>query len=593
LLKSTNDNNSLIIPDDLDGDGIANTDDCAPDDDQRYISQVYYDDSDGDNIGAGDPVNECVAMPLPVLDNLSLITGDSCPDNFNSGRDFDEDNIDDVCDLEIRVISDKVISGNDNIDFTGSFDGSRRIVFGAQDKPVTVEFKDSSRLSLSNHALLYLEGGSKLIFNKSLHDETPVFSAGNDSGLDGRVRIIGVGENNRIEFNGANLFLGLNVEFDGLETILVTTQQVFNPVENRNLIYASKILYFFGRFSTSNINGIRYVIRADEAPTIKNSSGKWALHIVNQSFDVSPVRFLDNRGYPLKCSGDDLFIAENKDAIRSTSQTAIYSRYEGNLFNGPLLAISYTNKSPQTGFRYERNLDLVDTGTNELHIESFSLQITDDIARLVTFENIAFKARHNIAKEADGTITDFGFPQQANTIPFFRVFNTGFSLLAQISFSNSDVREVPLIIDGGQFHVFGSQASTVLFPNNSGQVINGGQFIANSASTLDFVNSPYVISDGVNYYGIGLRKTSGAIILGNNIGDNPVNTEDEIVSGPDIRYPIISLDPISLQTPLPSELISTNDGRIRVTKSVALNGADVETLVGQDDAVNALFLQKR
>jgi len=580
------DSNAAIVPNDSDGDGIANADDCEANDSTKYVNQIYYADNDGDNLGSGAPVNICVGMPIPALDNYSLVAGDSCPNNINSNKDFDEDNIDDVCDLEIRVLSDKVISGDEYISFYGAQDGSKTFYFGASNNPVTVEFNEGSYLNLNNYATLYLEGGSKLILNKTIYDKEPQLNIANSLGI--YTRIIGIGNDNKVELYGASITLGSGTELDNIDQIYVTTKEIYNPVKKQTIKYTSKFLYILD--DSSYLFGTRYSTYASTAPTIKNSPGYWALYVDDQKLDVAPIKFLNNKGYPIKCVGDDFYSEENVNLPFSTCHYATYSRYVGNLFNGPLFDIVYTNKVPAHAFRYENEMTSLNIGAKEIYIENFSLQITDDVARLVRFQNHTIKARHILSKDSNGEIIDSGLPSQINTIPNFRAYNTGVVERSYIYFSDSDLRDVPLVVEGGKFQTRRSQVGAVLFPNQGGSGYTFGSFYAFDNTTLDFANSPYVVSDGTNSYGIGLAENFGGyVVIGSNIGDNPANTEDTIITDSSLRYPIVDIMPMTLQTPYSYDLITAS--YFRLTKSVELIGTDVDTVFGQDSSINSLFLK--
>lgn len=339
LSNSDPDNNNVsIVPDDSDGDGIANVNDCAPNDETKYINQVYYEDTDADNLGSGSPVDICVSMPIPALDNYSLVAGDSCPDNINSNKDFDEDNIDDVCDLEIRLLNDKVFSGDELVYFAGATDGSKTFYFGAINNPVTVEFTEDSSLHLKNDTTLYLEGGSTLIFNKTLYNKKPRLSLSEKYGLFGPARVSGVGDNNRIEFYGALMFLSDGNEFDNIEQIYITTKQLYDPVKLQDIKYRTQILYSYGDFNSSGFDYVTYHTDAGTAPTIKNSPGKSALYVLNQTLEVGPIRFLNNKGYPIQCAGDDNYKEEGEGYLAySACQYAISLDMKG-IF---LMALSY------------------------------------------------------------------------------------------------------------------------------------------------------------------------------------------------------------------------------------------------------------
>ena len=585
------DSNASIVPDDSDGDGIANTDDCAPNDSTKYVNQVYYADDDGDNLGSGDPVNICVSSPIPALANYSLVAGDSCPNNINSNKDFDEDNIDDVCDQEIRVLNDKIISGDDLIYFSGAADGSKTFYFGANNNPVMVEFAEGSSLYLGHYTTLNLEGGSKLVLNKTLYNKKPRLSLSERNGLLEPSRIVGMGDNNKVELYGALIFLGDGNEFDNIEQIYVTTKQLYDPVKEQDIKYRTQILYSYGDFNSSYFNYITYHTDPTTAPTIKNSPGRSALYVYNQTLEVGPIKFLNNKGYPIQCVGDDTYKEEGEYYLAySACQYAIFSRYEGNLFNGPLLEVSYTEKSTSLHFRYNEEMPSLNIGTKDLYIKHFSIQSLDNVDRAATFQNLTLKAAHSISKDINGDIIDMGFPAQSNSIPFFRVYNPGFTERTFITFYDTDLREVPIIIEGGGIHSNNSQMGIVLFPNLSGSNIASGSFTAINNTTLDFANSPYVVSDGTNSYGIGLPSNfAGYVVLGRDIGDNPTNTEDTIISDSSLRYPIIDTMPMSLQTPYSSDLITASN--FRLTKSVDLIGTDVGSVFGQDSSVNSLFLK--
>ena len=197
---------------------------------------------------------------------------------------------------------------------------------------------------------------------------------------------------------------------------------------------------------------------------------------------------------------------------------------------------------------------------------------------------------HSIAKDINGDIVDSGFPNQTNSIPYFRVYNPGLIERTFITFYDSDLREVPVIIEGGRTLSNNSQVGAVLFPNMAGSTVTSGSFYAYGGTTLDFANSPYVISDGTNSYGIGLPGNYEGYL---SIGSSPANTQDlnTIISDASLRYPIIDTAPMTLLTTNNSDLITATN--LRLTNSVDLIGTDVNSVFGQDGSVNSLFLRRK
>lgn len=587
--SDTDDNNPTIVPSDLDGDGVANVDDCAPDDAQKYINQIYYADRDRDNIGSGEPIEVCVALPIPTLNNLSLTTGDSCPIHTNSNKDFDEDGIDDICDLEIRILSDKIISGDEFINFSGLPDGSRNFYIGSENNSVTMEFTEGSTLNVNDDATLYLEGQSRLIIKKTLYDKTPSLLLSTNSLYTGQ--ITGIGNNNRVELHAGKLSLSSGATIDNIDQVYVTTKKLFDPRKAKDITFRSKVFYNLGENGNRFFNGIRYAANANTAPTIKNSSGYWALYVANQMLDVAPIRFLNNNGYPIKCTGDDSYAEEGEPAIFSTCYFATYSRYEGNRFNGPLFGVSYTDPLSNVHFRYDPEMPALNIGTDTIYIENVGLHISNDIARSISFENYIIKANHRLSRDGNGVIFDFGLPTQQNLIPRFRASNTGVTARSLLFFDNSDLREVPLVIEGGHIRATNSQVGTVTFPaTTSSTTFTFGSFSASQGSTLDFASSPYVVTDGTNNYGIGLPpRFFGQVVLGSDIGSNPENTEDLIISDASIRYPIIDAGSATLLSTNASDLISATN--FTLTKSVGILGSDVDSVFGQDPSITQFYLK--
>lgn len=583
------DTNPLVVPGDTDGDGVANADDCNPGNVQEYYTQVYYDDNDADNIGGGDPVNMCVSLPIPTLDGYSLTSGDSCPDRFNSNKDFDEDAIDDVCDMEIRLLSDKVISGDQMISFIDLSNKGKTFYFGDAGHPVRVEFNEGAHLHISYNATLHLEGGSSLHFNKTSYNKTPYLSLYGSS-LSGAGRIKGIGSDNRIEMRGADFFFNNGTEIDGIEQILITTKKLYNPAKQQDIKYTSLIYYDWADLHYLNSRG--YAASADIAPTIKNSPGEIALIVQEQMLDVAPIRFLNNSGYPIRCDGDDFYREENQYAVYSTCQYAAYSRYEGNMFNGPLLFVSYVDNFPTQDYWYDPEMASLNIGSKELYIQNFSVHVFDDIARSVDFENYTLKAAHVIGRDSSGTMVDYGLATHKNSIPFFRAYNPGFSAKAYINFYDSDVSEVPLIIDGGKIAAYGSKVGAVIFPYGTYSSNVFGTFYANNSSTLDFASSPYVVTDGINNYGLGIpRNFYGVVQIGRDIGDNPATTQDLIISDSSIHYPIFDASSMQLWSTTSSDLITASN--FKLTKSVGFEGTDLESVFTQDSSVISIYLKKK
>lgn len=585
------DANALIVPADIDGDGVANTEDCNPNDAQQYINQIYYDDSDGDNIGSEIAVNMCVSLPIPTLYGYSLATGDSCPDRYNSNKDFDEDAIDDSCDTEIRILSDKTFSGNDYISLSGEFDGSKNYYFGAKDHPVTIRVIDSAAITVSYNTTLYLEGGSRIILEKTQYNKQPYLSLDRISYKSGR--IAGIGHDNKIEFHGAQLNFEPETEFDGIEQILFTTKEIKHPTTQVPKKFISQINYFTDQlYRYRYADNMRFYYYADQAPTIKNSPGVWAVVVRGQTLDVSPIRFQANNGYPIRCNDSDIYKEDNMGYMsRSACQYATYSRYDGNRFNGPLLSLSYHNERSSSQFYYSPDMATENIGTNVVYIQHFSFNITDDLARGIYFDGFTLKAARSIAKDINGDMVDYGLPTQQHLIPQIQAINPGFSPLAYISLYDSDATEVPLIIEGGSIRVIGSKVGTVLFPQRttSSSSYVSGVFEAYSNSTIDLAGSLYAVTDGINNYGIGIPKTFyGYITLGSDIGSSPLQTEDQIISDSSIHHPVIDISAMQIySTTWASDQITASN--FRITKSVELSGTDLNTVFYQDSSINTLL----
>jgi hypothetical protein len=383
------------VPEDFDGDGYANSNDCAPTDASAYVLNSYYEDVDGDGLGSGE-VEICGPLPVPELPGYVSNDLDDCPRTFNRGRDFDDDDLDDVCDAEIHLRRSRTLT--EDVEFPATLERGAVPIdyrFGDDGRPIEVRFRGAD-LELEDCVSVTIAGGSSLVFETLDSADYAALEMGSPRGHSSNCETSIRGENasdssrlNRVEFQAARILAGSRARFRALNQVIFGSKTIPNA-SNQSVEHGSDILLQRGFFD---------LWRDDEFPTFTGfSRAEAAVLVDDQYLDLTDIRFVGHDEYPLECVDRDYRLLEGTSVrgardSRTTCQTAInLSYFSGNGREGPLLSTIHGYESdlgPPDVFDDRSDSGFIgNTGTDTFYVRRMTIASESDQADSTTFNDV-------------------------------------------------------------------------------------------------------------------------------------------------------------------------------------------------------------
>ncbi len=514
------DGDSTKVPGDLDGDGVGNEIDCAPNDGSAWALNLYYDDVDLDGIGVN-PVEFCTAIPAPEIYRHAFVGGDECPFARNREIDLDADGLDDACDLIVHFQTDQTFQNEAlRLPETARVEsGSERIEYriGSEGNPVTLRFESSS-VTLMECGLITLHGGSSLIFETTSTDSPALLRMGIYSSCE--TDIVGAPPadktlENTVRFVGARLDAGRKLRFRSLHTIIFEPASI-EDAAGEATEYGSRITYAITGIFSQRTHDL----------TVSDSVSAHAALVVNDQFvDLGNIRFVNNANYPVECVGRDYRVLEGARFPRggytpsATCALAMYRSYfEGNGRGGPLLSVSVGQEpSICCGNLYGRPFlmpVLPDRGTNIAYIRRFDLSGTET----ATFNDVELRpyVTRDPSYSGEGEAPDLIDPD-------VEIYLDGFTAEAgrpSLGLFGSFARDIP-IRGAGRVAISASNTTLgpVLLDSRNLAPDEYGPYLQLDNATIDLAGSAFQL--GIRDFDPGVEVTTAGVVLDNLSPNSP------------------------------------------------------------------------